>query len=169
MHQVSIKIENLEQNEKKPSLPESTTTDILKTETTDDDEKCKDMDNHIDTEPKNFGAKSKPDEKKIESVRQIVCPICKSTVFQSELEYHMKMHVLAIEKNNPKISKPTNKFPYIELPPSKDGKKRVQCQFEGCGAKLKYNIKTHMVRMDSSICTEYNLSLCFLRPNTFQS
>jgi Zinc finger, C2H2 type len=74
--------------------------------------------------------------------RRIECPICKMYVDQSELEYHINLHVLNIQKSNTTQKSP--KYPVIEIPPDKNGKKRYQCQFGDCRAILK-KVQVHMV------------------------
>jgi hypothetical protein len=159
----SMKIESSMEKEKSLEFSVTNAPDVPKTEPIDDEE-CEA--NQIDVEPEKIEAKSNPkDEKLVKPVRQIECPICKSTVLQSELEYHMNLHVLSIEVK----SKPTSKLPYTQLPPGKDGKKRFQCQFEGCRAVLKTQIRQHMVRKRSDRCLHHRYIAVFFRPSTFRS
>jgi hypothetical protein len=163
----SIKIESSMEKEKSLEFSVTNATDMPKTEPIDDEE-C--VANQIDVEPsvepeKNEAESNPKDEKLVKRVRQIECPICKSTVLQFELEYHMNLHVLSIEVK----SKPTSKLPYTQLPPGKDGKKRFQCQFEGCRAVLKTQIRQHMVRKGSDRCLHHRYIAVFFRPSTFRS
>jgi hypothetical protein len=122
--QESIEIDSSISNEKKPKISNQTI-----------DESTADVAECVENPPEDGGIANvtRP------AVRRIGCPICKMNVDQSELEYHINLHVLHIHK-----AKTKPKFPYIELPLDKNGKKRYQCQFEGCGAILT-TWQVHMV------------------------